>query len=78
MGTPIPKRENELMSTRSSPMKTYILSPEELEAERARLAILTKDQIVTKGKKPIELITQKQAKERRDSGKLPSPRKKLS
>ncbi|MCR8979489.1 hypothetical protein [Brevibacillus laterosporus] len=78
MGTSIPKRANELMSTKSSPVKTYRLSPEELEAERTRLALLTKDQIVTKVKKPIELISRKQAKERRDSGKIPSSRKKLS
>ncbi|MBG9786932.1 hypothetical protein [Brevibacillus laterosporus] len=78
MGTPIPKRANELLSTQPSPIKTYILSQEELEAERSRLELLTKDQIITKVKKPIELITRKQAKERRDSGKISSLRKKLS
>ncbi|TPG74016.1 hypothetical protein EEL32_25505 [Brevibacillus laterosporus] len=78
MGTSIPNRANEIMSTKSSPMTAYTLSPEELAAERIRLALVSKGQTIAKGKKPIEVLTRKQVQGRRDSGKIPSSRKKLS
>ncbi|QOS99850.1 hypothetical protein JNUCC42_03530 [Brevibacterium sp. JNUCC-42] len=78
MGTSIPKKANEMKSTKLSPMTTYTLSPEELEAERLRLALVSKGQTIAKGKKQIEILTRKQVKERKNSGKIPSSRKKLS